>query len=104
MGTQNPRLASATPVAAQSVVAQSVAAQSVAALLPGGPGLSGVRTLRRTLAPINGRLHGAALSADRAWVPGEAAADQTCGRTVFTKYTYVFVKHDPGDTAPRPPV
>ncbi len=99
MGTQNPRLASAT-----SVVARSAAAQHVAGLLPGGPALTGVRTLRRTLTPINGRIHGAALSAGRAWMPGEAAADQACGTTVFTKYTYVFVKHDPGDTAPRPPV
>jgi hypothetical protein len=76
----------------------------------------------RAVAPIRGQVCGAALSSDgrptavrvigaaagsaldRAWMPSGAGVDQTLSTTVFTKYTYVFVKHDPGETALRPPV
>jgi len=74
------------------------------------------------VAPIRGRFSSAALSSvapsstalsstaqfgtalRQAWTPPIAGVDQAQATTVFSKYTHMSDKHDPGETAPRPPV
>lgn len=64
------------------------------------------------VAPIRGRFSSAALSSTaqfgtalrQAWTPPIAGVDQAQATTVFSKYTHMFAKHDPGETALRPPV